>query len=113
MTKEYIPEIGDVVWLTLDPTMGNEINKRRRCLVLSDPRYNKNTELAFISPITSLYKSYPYEIKIPNGYKTKGCILVDQTKSVSWKARKVDFIEKFDLSIVEEVKKILNLFLNR
>jgi mRNA interferase MazF len=91
--------------------MGNEINKRRRCLILTKPVYNKNTELAFISPITSIYDGYPYEIKIPDGYKTKGCILVDQTKSVSWKARKADFIERFDLSLVKEVNRVLNLFL--
>lgn len=75
MTKEYIPEVGDVVWITLNPTMGNEINKRRRCLILSNPKYNRNTELAFISPITSLYEGYPYEIKIPDGYKQKDVFL--------------------------------------
>lgn len=32
---EYIPDIGDVVWIDFDPQKGNEIQKRRPALVIS------------------------------------------------------------------------------
>ena len=51
---EYIPDIGDVVWIDFDPQKGNEIQKRRPALVISPHVYNRTAlNLAFICPITS------------------------------------------------------------
>jgi mRNA interferase MazF len=103
--KNYIPKPGDIVWLNLDPTLGHEQKGRRPVLVISSREFNSLTNLAFICPITSTEKKYAYRISI-NGQKISGFVMVDQLRSVAWKDRAVEFIEKTDM---ENLKNITNL----
>lgn len=49
----YVPDRGDVVWLSFDPQSGREQAGRRPALVLSPRAYNQRTSLAILCPITS------------------------------------------------------------
>ena len=49
----YSPDRGDIVWISLDPTLGRELQKRRPALILTPKAYNLKTSLALIVPITS------------------------------------------------------------
>ncbi len=90
---EYIPDIGDVVWIDFDPQKGNEIQKRRPALVISPQVYNRTAmNLAFICPITSTKKGSPFEVVVPEGLEVEGVILADQAKSMDWWERKAVFI---------------------
>ena len=90
---EYIPDIGDVVWIDFDPQKGNEIQKRRPALVISPQVYNRTAmNLAFICPITSTKKGSPFEVVVPEGLEVEGVILADQAKSMDWRERKAVFI---------------------
>ncbi|ARE64840.1 type II toxin-antitoxin system PemK/MazF family toxin [Enterococcus faecalis] len=51
--KKYIPKKGDIVWIDFDPSVGKKIQKRHPCLVVSRYKFNRNTMLAVICPITS------------------------------------------------------------
>jgi mRNA interferase MazF len=100
----YIPDRGDIVWLSFDPQAGHEQNKRRPAIVISPMIYNaQKFSLALVCPITSAIKKYPFEVLLPEGMETQGAILADQIKSVDWKAREAVFIEKVPIPVVIKV----------
>jgi len=82
-----IPDVGDVVWLTLDPQKGHEQAGRRPALVLSPAEYNEKTSLAIVCPITSQPKGYPFEVAILGNQNVAGAVLSDQVKSLDWRER--------------------------
>ena len=92
MPRGYVPERGDVVWITLTPQAGHEQAGRRPAIVLSPASYNGKVGLAILCPITSHVKDYPFEVAIPDQLPVKGVILCDQVKSLDWKARKTERI---------------------
>ena len=112
MTKSYCPERADIVWLELNPQIGHEQAGRRPVLVLSPKEYNMKTRLAMVCPITSKAKNYPFEVKIPDGYKVEGVILANHLKSVDWKGRNAKKICSLPMQIVEEVKILLDSILS-
>ena len=92
MAAAYIPQRGDVVWLTFDPHAGHEQAARRPAVVVSPRAYNEKVGLALFCPVTSKRKGYPYEVEIPPGQPIDGMILSDQLKSLDWRARKAEHI---------------------
>ena len=72
---DYIPDSGDLVWLTFTPLAGHEQAGRRPALVLSPAAYNAKVGLAILCSITSQNKGYPFEVAIPPGLKINGVIL--------------------------------------
>jgi mRNA interferase MazF len=100
----YIPDRGDVVWITFNPQAGHEQAGRRPAVVLSPKAYNGKVGLALLCPITSQIKGYPFEVPMPDGLPVSGVILSDQVKSLDWKARKA---EKAGSVPEESIKKVL------
>jgi mRNA interferase MazF len=100
---EYIPDTGDLVWITFNPQAGHEQAGRRPALVLSPAAYNSKVSLAILCPITSHIKGYPFEVLIPNGLEISGAILSDQVKNLDWKARQAKFICKITQPAMDEV----------
>lgn len=47
----FVPERGDIVWLSFDPQKGREIQKTRPALVISPYKYNLKSNLALFLPI--------------------------------------------------------------
>ncbi len=82
VAEEYIPDRGDIVWLSFDPQKGHEQSGRRPALILSPMSYNARVGLAICCPITSQVKGYPFEVNIPEGTPLQGVILSDQIKSL-------------------------------
>lgn len=107
MEKLYVPERGDIVWLTFTPQAGHEQAGRRPALVLSPRAYNGKVGLAIFCPITSQIKGYPFEVEVPQGLTVSGVVLSDQVKSLDWKARKAELIGKLPESLVTTVLKRL------
>ncbi|MEI6826218.1 MAG: endoribonuclease MazF [Desulfuromonadales bacterium] len=103
----YIPERGNIVWLTFMPQAGHEKAGRRPALVLSPSAYNSKVGLAIFCPITSQIKGYPFEVAVPNGLAVGGAILSDQVKSLDWRIRKAEFICKLPDSTLNAVMKRL------
>jgi mRNA interferase MazF len=99
----YIPERGDLIWITLDPQAGHEQKGRRPALVLSPKSYNGKVGLAILCPITSQVKGYPFEVVIPEGLGIEGVILSDQVKSLDWQIRRAEFQTRLPDQVVEEV----------
>ena len=106
----YVPDKGDIVWLTFNPQTGHEQAGRRPALCLSPRGYNEKTSLGIFVPITSKIKGYPFEVSIKSR-KINGAILSDQIRSLDWWARKAEFIEKCPKESFEEAIKKLSLLL--
>ena len=102
MVKPYIPDRGDIVWLDFDPQAGHEQSGHRPAFVISPIAYNQRSNLALLCPITSKTKGWKFEVLLTDT-KTKGVILADRIKSLDWQARKMDFIEKASVNIIDEV----------
>ena len=88
----WIPARGDVVWITMDPTVGHEQSGRRPALVLSPAAYNGKVGLAILCPLTSQVKGYPFEVEVPVGLPVEGVVLADQAKSLDWRARRAELL---------------------
>jgi mRNA interferase MazF len=99
----YVPDRGDVVWITLNPQAGHEQAGRRPAMVLSPAAYNGKVGLAVFCPITSQIKGYPYEVALPARLPIIGAILSDQVKSLDWKARKATLIARLPSNTISEV----------
>lgn len=87
----YIPERGDIVWLTFNPQAGSEQVGRRPAIVLSPRSYNAKVGLAIFCPITSQKKGYPFEVELPDELAVTGVVLSDQVKSLDWRSRNAQF----------------------
>lgn len=103
MKRLYVPQRGDVVWLSFQPQAGHEQRGRRPALVLSPAAYNGKVGLALFCPITSHVKGYPFEIAIPEGLAVSGSVLSDQVKSLDWRARQAAYVGRLPGAQVLEV----------
>jgi len=107
----YIPDRGDIVWITFNPQAGHEQAGRRPALVLSPKAYNGKVGLALLCPITSQIKGYPFEVLIPDGLPVNGVILADQVKSLDWKARNAEkaclLSKDATLKVLQRVKALI------
>jgi len=101
--RAYVPECGDVVWITLNPQAGREEAGRRPAVVVSPQSYNAKVGLGIFCPVTSQIKGYPFEVLIPTGLPVTGAILSDQVKSLDWRARKAELICALPARTISEV----------
>ena len=111
VTRAYVPDAGDLVWLTFDPQAGHEQRGRRPALILSPRAYNAKARLAIACPITSHEKGYPFEVPLPPGGKISGVILADHVKNLDWQARRVAFEAKAPAEVVTDVRERLRVLL--
>ena len=102
-SRTYVPQCGDVVWITLNPQAGHEQTGHRPAVVLSPESYNGKVGLAVLCPITSQVKGYPFEVLIPAGLPVAGAILSDQVKSLDWRARNAELICTLPPETISEV----------
>lgn len=102
--EPYCPDAGDVIWISFDPQAGREQAGRRPALVLSPQKYNQQTRLCVLCPITNQVKGYPFEVVVPDGIGVTGAILSDQVKSLSWAERQSEMIRKIPDAVVADVR---------
>jgi mRNA interferase MazF len=103
MATRFVPDRGDVVWISSNPQAGHEQAGRRPALVLSPKAYNVKVGLALLCPITCQVKGYPFEVVIPTGLSVAGAILADQVKSLDWRARNADFVVALPREVIDDV----------
>ena len=73
---------GDIWLVRLDPTVGNEIQKTRPCLIVSPNLMNRFLGTVTLLPMTSGGKPEPFRLESFFAEK-RGLILGDQIRSVS------------------------------
>jgi len=107
VTRSYVPDEGDLVWLTFDPQAGREQKGRRPALVLSPKLYNAKTGLAVACPVTSQAKGYPFEVALSAAGKITGVVLSDHVKNLDWAARRAVFGAKASPDVLADVRERL------
>lgn len=98
-----IPDRGDIILLSFDPTLGHEQAGFRPAVVLSPEYYNKASGLCLVCPITTKSKGYPFEVTLEGTKKTSGVALADQVRSVDWQARKIKVIDRVATSAITTI----------
>lgn len=101
--RPYVPERGDLAWLSFHPQAGREQTGRRAALVLSPREYNRTVGLALACPITSRAKGYPFEVTLPPDLEVTGVVLADHLKSLDWRVRRARFAASAPSAVVAEV----------
>jgi mRNA interferase MazF len=104
VTRTYVPDAGDVIWLTFDPQAGREQRGRRPAVVLSPRIYNDRAQLALVCPVTSRKKGYPFEVPLPDDAPVAGVVLADQVKSVGWRERRAERAGSLAPPLLEEIR---------
>lgn len=103
VSRRYVLDRGDAVWIDLNPQKGHEQAGRRPALVVSPQSYNGKVGLALLCPITSQVKGYPFEVALPENLPVRGVVLADQVKSLDWRARRTEQIDSLPETVIREV----------
>lgn len=111
VARAYVPDAGDLVWLTFDPQAGHEQRGRRPALILSPRAYNSKAQLAIACPITGQVKGYPFEVPLPPGTKISGVVLADHLKNLDWVARRIEFVAKAPPEVLTDVRERLRVLI--
>lgn len=101
--NRFVPDRGDVVWITFNPQAGHEQAGRRPAVVISPAAYNGKVGLAVMCPITSHVKGYPFEVAIPPGLPVTGAVLSDQVKSLDWRERQAASLGRLPDDVMAQI----------
>jgi mRNA interferase MazF len=108
---------GDIYWVNLDPTQGDEIRKKRPVVVLNGG-HRKNLKLAIVVPITAwspFWESNPFFVPLPpdpfNGLQKKSAIDCFQIRAVSHE-RMTEKIGAISAVQIQLIKKSIALILD-
>ena len=102
--KPYVPDCGDLIWLSFSPQVGREQAGHRPGLVLSPRSYNAKVGLCLVCPITKSAKGYPFEVALPDGLPIQGTVLSDHVKSADWQGRGSEYIGTVSEQVLDEVR---------
>ena len=102
MTKLYIPERNDLIWLDFEPTKGKEIGKYRPAFVLSSKAYNQKTNTLICCPVSTSIRGGATEVSI-NSLESPSVIAASIVQTLSWKERKCKFIAKAEEEVFKAV----------
>lgn len=86
MAQSYVPNVGDIVWISFNPQAGHEQSGHRPAVVLSPAAYNARTSLMVCCPMTTQIKNYPFEVVVVG--ERPRAVLADQVKSLDWRKRR-------------------------
>jgi len=99
---------GDFVAVTFTPQSGHEQRGRRPALVVSNTLFNGHAGLAIVCPITHTDRRFPFHVAILNNPHVTGFVMVEQVKSIDFRARRAKHIGTASQELLEEVLSILD-----
>ena len=103
VTREYVPDAGDLIWINFSPQVGHEQAGKRPAVVLSPRSYNGMAGMAVMCPLTTQVKGYPFEVPVPKGNRIHGVIMADQVKSLDWRGRGAQRAGRIPSAILADV----------
>lgn len=106
--KAYSPRKGDFISVTFDPQSGHEQKGRRPALVVSNTLFNQQTGLAIVCPLTTTHREYPFHVAVLDNADVKGFVMVEQVKSIDYRARQAKPVGKASEDLLDEVLSILD-----
>jgi mRNA interferase MazF len=104
----YVPRKGDFIAVALDGQSGHEQQGHRPALVVSNDLFNERTGLAFVCPVTNTRRDYPFHVPIPEGGKVGGVVMVDQMRSIDFRARGAKLLGPAPARVLDEALALLD-----
>jgi len=95
----------EVYLIMLDPTVGNEIQKTRPCLIISPDEMNRHISTVMIAPMTTKGRVYPSRIACRFQEK-EGQIVLDQIRTVD-KVRLIKRLGQLEPQVQQAVLAVL------
>ena len=95
----------EVYLVSLDPTVGHEIQKTRPCTVISPNEMNDTISTVIIAPMTTRTRTYPTRVKVRFREK-EGWVVLDQIRTVD-KERLFKKLGKLGASEIDHIKTVL------
>ena len=89
------------IWLAaLDPTIGNEIQKTRPCVIVSPPEIHDYLRTVTVAPMTTGSHPAPYRISL-RFRRRNGLILLDQLRTIDKQrmVRRLGMVDATTLSL--------------
>ena len=102
----YAPDRGDIILIDLSPQAGTEMRGEHRIIVLSEQAFSVATGYVVGCPITTKIKGSPFEVQVPRGLKTNGCVVASELRTMDYIARRARFMEKAPLHLLQAVQAI-------
>jgi mRNA interferase ChpB len=100
-------ERGDIYLVSLDPTAGHEQQGKRPVLVISPGKFNRQTGVPVVLPITTgggFARTAGFAVSLMGaGLQTIGVVRCDQPRALDLKARGAKKLETVSDSIIDEV----------
>ena len=94
----------DVFLVSLDPTIGSEIQKTRPCLVISPNEINHHIATVIVAPMTTKGQTYPTRVTC-QFQGQNGQIVLDQIRTID----KTRLVKLLDQISAEEQKTVLDI----
>jgi mRNA interferase MazF len=102
VARSYVPDAGDIVWISFNSQAGHEQAGHRPAVVLSPAAYNGKTGLMVCCPMTTQIKNYPFEVAIAG--PKPSAVLADQVKSFDWRRRRASKKGKISPDELAEIR---------
>jgi len=109
VSRGYVPDVGDIVWVNFDPQAGHEQAGHRPALVLTKASYNQTGGMMIACPMTSRVKGNPFEVLA--SHDPPSVVLADQAKSVDWRSRGARFKDRASPQVLQSVRAKLGALL--
>jgi mRNA interferase MazF len=95
----------DVYLINLDPTVGDEIQKTRPCLIISPDEMNRHIGTVMVAPMTTKGRDYPSRVTC-HFQEREGQVVLDQIRTVD-KTRLLKRLGPLDLLAQKQVLAVL------
>ncbi|MGW8592415.1 type II toxin-antitoxin system PemK/MazF family toxin [Dietzia sp. NPDC055877] len=107
------PEPGDVVWVTLDPTVGREQSGRRPAMVVSSRGHLSIADtLVIVVPVTSVDRKWSNHVRLRGDVPPRGSwAMTEQVRTIS-RRRVVGRAGRVDSSTLIEIRRWLTDFID-
>lgn len=105
----YLPEKGDLVTLSFDPQAGHEQKGRRPALIISNHLFNQATRLSIACPIMNTDRKIPFHLPVLGTSALTGFVMIEQVKSIDYRARQARFVERAPSEFVEDVIALIDV----
>jgi mRNA interferase MazF len=77
-------------------------------LVVSNTLFNRHTGLAIVCPLTNTDRSFPFHVAVVNDPNVTGFVMVEQVKSIDFRARRAKRMGEASDQVLDEVLSILD-----
>ncbi|MBO1085616.1 MULTISPECIES: type II toxin-antitoxin system PemK/MazF family toxin [Enterococcus] len=96
---------GDIIFIDLGPTKGNELAKKRPCVIISNNNYNKIFNTVLVMPISSSTKYLQEKHQRSGAFQTISDTVMNTIKGtiLCQHIRSIDLSQRSNLQVVDQI----------